>query len=92
MSIKQINYIRKADYFGMLIDSEKMVLLPSQLRKSPGSPAGHSDPDLEREEKGMFSGIASALFFSQNLHLTCNHSGMSRSPRGNCLACCERVF
>ena len=32
------------------------------------------------------------LSFSQNLRLTFNHSGLSRSPCDICLRCCERAF
>lgn len=48
------------------------MLLPRQLRNCPGSTTGHFDPDLEREEKGMFSCIASSL--SHFLKISAWHS------------------
>lgn len=44
-------------------------MLSRQLRKYPDSTAEHFNPDLERDEKGVFLCIASALFliFSKSL-------------------------
>lgn len=48
---------------------------------------------FEKREKGyVFMHHFHPLSFSQNLHLTFSHSGLSRSPRDICLRCCERAF